>query len=48
MSALELAGMILPRLDASTAALSARLSSHGFKLKRDLGHYTSRLPRGVP
>ncbi|MFK0288705.1 hypothetical protein ACIQVL_50780 [Streptomyces sp. NPDC090499] len=43
MSAPDLATLILPRLDASTAALSARLLSRGLEPKRDLGHYTSRL-----
>jgi hypothetical protein len=43
MSTPDLGGLILPRLDTSTAALSARLSSLGLDVKRELGHYTSRL-----
>ncbi|MGY5047058.1 hypothetical protein ACWDE0_15655 [Streptomyces sp. 900105755] len=43
MSSPDLAGLILPRLDDSTAALSERLSSQGLEPKRELGHYTSRL-----
>ncbi|SED86314.1 hypothetical protein SAMN05216489_04708 [Streptomyces sp. 3213] len=43
MSTPDLTALILPRLDASTAALSARLRSDGLDVKRQLGHYTSRL-----
>ncbi|CAM5620889.1 hypothetical protein ACFYZI_34070 [Streptomyces griseorubiginosus] len=42
MNTADLTELILPRLDASTATLSARLRSDGLEAKRELGHYTSR------
>lgn len=42
MNTADLTKLILPRLDASTAALSARLRSDGLEVKRELGHYASR------